>query len=513
MPTFKPYDQDQIILFPPSLEEMIQPNHPVRVVNSVIDKIDIRPLLRQYKKHGTSSYHPKMLLKVLIYSYLKNVYSSRKIEELLKENIHMMWISGMNKPDHHTINRFRSERLKKVLEQIFTQIVMLLVEADQLSIKEVYIDGTKLEAQANKYTFVWSKAVKKNKARIKEQLKALWKYSQSVAKTEEVEGGDDDDFDEIDPKKIEETIKKIDEALKDKPIDKRIKQKISYAKKAWSKNYSKYEEQEKKLGNRNSYSKTDEDATFMRMKEDHMLNGQLKAGYNVQISSNNQYIVNYSLHQRAGDTTTLPEHLELHKQRYKQHPEVVVADAGYGSEENYEYFEEEQIEGYVKYNYFDKEQKKTKTYKKPFATEKLHYDEANDCYYCPMGQKMENTGERERRSENGYSRKISLYQAGNCNGCPIRGVCHNQEGNRIIGVSYKGNYLKKKAKEKLESETGVYYRKRRPVEVESVFGNIKQNKNFRRFYLRGLEKVKTEFGLIAISHNLAKLALVYQQKH
>ena len=509
MPTFKPYNQDQMYLLPPSIEEMIEENHPVRVVDAVIEKIDISPLLRLYKKHGTSSYHPKMLLKVLIYAYLKNVFSSRKIEELLKENIHMMWISGMNKPDHHTINRFRSERLKKVLEKIFGQIVMLLVEAEQLSIKEIYVDGTKLEAQANKYTFVWSKTVKKNKARIREQLKALWLYSQEVAR-EETGEEEDDDFDKIDPGKIDETIKKIDEVLKDKPISKRVKQKINYAKKNWSKNFKKYEEQEGKLGLRNSYSKTDEDATFMRMKEDHMRNSQLKACYNVQISSNNQYIVNYSLHQKAADTTTLPGHIKTYKEKYGQLPGVIVADAGYGSQENYEYMEDNAIEGYVKYNYFDREQKRRRIDKKPFSTEKLYYNEKEDCYYCPMGQKMEKTGERERSSENKYSRKISIYQAKNCSGCPVRGVCHNQQGNRILSVSHRGNYLKKKAKEKLESERGLQYRSRRPVEAESIFGNIKQNKMFKRFYLRGLDKVKTEFGLIAISHNLAKLALAYQ---
>lgn len=509
MPTFKPYTQDQLYLLPPSLEELIAENHPVRVVNTIIEKIDIEPLLKQYKKHGTSSYHPKMLLKVLSYAYLKNVYSSRKIEQMIKENIHMMWISGMNKPDHHTINRFRSERLKKVLEKIFTQIVMLLVEADQLSIKELYVDGTKLEAQANKYTFIWSKSVKKNKARIKEQLKVLWKYTQQVAK-EEIGDEEEDDFDEIDPTKIEETIKKIDNALKDKPVDKPIKQKLNYAKKNWSKNYRKYEEQEIKLGGRNSCSKTDEGATFMRMKEDHMLNGQLKAGYNVQISSNNQYIVNYSLHQKAGDTTTLPEHIELYKKQYKQRPAVVVADAGYGSEENYEYLEAQKIEGYVKYNYFDKQQKKTKTDKNPFSTDKLYYNQQEDSYYCPMGQKMEKKEQRERKTENNYTRLISSYQAKNCMGCPVKGVCHNQQGNRVISVSHRGNYLREKAKEKLESETGILYRKKRAVDVETIFGNIKQNKKFRRFYLRGLEKVKIEFGLIAISHNLAKFALTYQ---
>ena len=221
----------------------------------------------------------------------------------------MMWISGMNKPDHHTINRFRSERLKKVLEEIFTQIVELLIEA-----------------------------------------------------------------------------------------------------------------------------------------------GQLKAGYNLQISSSNQYIVNYSLHQKPTDTTTLSVHIESYKEKYGTVPEVIVADAGYGSEENYEYLENQKIEGYVKYNYFDKEQKKSKKDKKPFAAEKLYYNKEEDSYYCPMGQQMKKIGERERRSENRYSKTISIYQAINCKGNPVRGVCHNQKGNRIISVSHRGNYLRKKAKEKLETE-------------------------------------------------------------
>ena len=506
-PIFKPYEQNQMYLLPPSIEEMIEKNHPVRVVNEVIEKINIEPLIKLYPGGGTSSFNPKMLLKVLVYAYLKNIYSSRKIEEMLKENIHMMWISGMNKPDHHTINRFRSERLKNVLEKIFSQIVDLLVEAGQLNIKEIYIDGTKIEANANRYTFVWGKAIKKSKERIKQQLKELWEYSQKIASEEEKEESEEE-FDEIDPEKVKETIKKIDEALKDKPVSKKIKQKINYAKKNWVKNLEKYEQQEEKLGQRNSYSKTDEGATFMRMKEDYMKNGQLKAGYNVQISSNNQYIVNYSIHQKPNDTTTLPEHIESYKEKYGETPEVVVADGGYGSEENYEYLENQKTEAFVKYNRFDREQKKIKYDKKPFAAENLYYNQQRDCYYCPMGQKMEKIGKRENKSDNNYGRKISLYQATNCNGCPIRGVCNDQSGDRVISVSHRGNLLKQRAKERLESERGLYYRKKRPADVEPIFGNIKQKKKFKRFFLRGLNKVKTEFGLLAIAHNLSKYALV-----
>jgi transposase len=145
---------------------MIEEKHPVRIVNSVVERINIKPIEKQYKGGGTSSYSPRMLLKVLVYSYLRNIYSSRKMEEMTKENIHMMWLSRMSRPDHHTINRFRSERLKEVLREIFSQVVLLLIGAGQLNLKEVFVDGTKLEANANKYTFVWGKAIKKNKDRI-----------------------------------------------------------------------------------------------------------------------------------------------------------------------------------------------------------------------------------------------------------------------------------------------------------------------------------------------------------
>lgn len=160
---FKPYQQTQVMLLPPSLDELIAANHPVRVVNEVLNKIDIEPLLRQYKPGGTSSYHPLILLKVLVYGYISNIYSSRKIEEALQQNIHFMWLSGMSKPDHNTINRFRSERLKEPLKKIFVQVVQLLAAEGLLSIKELYTDGTKIESSANRYTFVWGNAIKTNK--------------------------------------------------------------------------------------------------------------------------------------------------------------------------------------------------------------------------------------------------------------------------------------------------------------------------------------------------------------
>ena len=287
---FKTYDQQQAMLLPPSLDELIAQNHPVRIVNKVLDQINIEPLIAKYKAGGTSSFHPRMLLKVLVFAYINNIYSSRKIEEALQQNIYFMWLSAMSTPDHNTINRFRGERLKEVLRNIFTQVVQLLAQEGLLSIKELYTDGTKIEANANRYTFVWGKAIKSSRERIQKQLDELWQYAQKIA-AQEMDDTDPSGFDKIDAQKVEQTIEKINEALKDKPVSKEVKQKLSYAKKNWPSNLKKYEEQERIMGEeRSSYSKTDTDATFMRMKEDHMKNGQLKPAYNVQISTNNQII-------------------------------------------------------------------------------------------------------------------------------------------------------------------------------------------------------------------------------
>jgi transposase len=512
-PRFKPYLQTQAFLIPPSLDELIDANHPVRIVSAVIDSIDIDALLKKYKDRGTTSYNPRMLLKVLVYGYLNNIYSSRKLEAVLKENIHFMWISGMSTPDHHTINRFRSERLKHMLEHIFSKIVVVLVDSGYVSLKEVYTDGTKIESVANRYSFVWGRAIQTSKERIKKQLRELWAYSQKVARQERKDDEPPPTFDNITPELISETIEQIDAALKEQNADvpQDIKQKLAYAKKQWPDKLREYERKEQVLGTRNSYSKTDTDATFMRMKEDHMKNGQLKPGYNVQISTNNQFIVNYSIHQNPTDTKTLIPHNEQHKQLYGNAPEVQVADAGYGSEQNYQYLDEQGTEAYIKHNYFDKEQKKNHKPKYPFAPEYLHYNKDKDQYICPMGQPMKCVGEHQEQTGS-FIRTYKHYQAANCNGCPMRGACHKQQGNRKIQVSHEGNRLKKQAAERLKTETGTYHRKKRCWDTEPVFGNIKHNKNFKRFRLKGVEKVAIEWGLLSIAHNLSKVKAVAKLK-
>ena len=508
---FKEYDPDQGMLLPPSLEELIGKTHAVRVVSSVIDRIDIGPLAETYKGGGTSSYHPRMLLKVLVYAYLSNIYSSRRIEAAVKENIHFMWLAGMKRPDHHTINRFRGQRLKNHIREVFTQVVLLLIEAGHVDLKAVYTDGTKLEANANKYTFVWAKSIATNKKKMKAQLEELWNYTQGVA-AEELQGEDPGEMQELDPQKVEQTIDAINAALKDKSVDPKVKQKLNYAKKNWPGNLRKYTMQESILGERGSYSKTDPEATFMRMKDDHMGNGQLKAGYNVQWSTQDQFVVHYSLHQDTTDTKTLIPHYKQLQGQLGTLPKAAVADAGYGSEQNYEYLEGEGVEAFVKYNYFHREQLKSHQEKHPFEQSKLHYDKDRNQYICPMGRPMRHIGDQQSTTKAGHIQNVSRFQASNCASCPLNGACHKAKGDRIIEVNHRLNVLKAQARERLTSEEGLMHRSTRPIDVESAWGNLKQNKGFTRFMLRGLDKVSLEIGLLSTAINLKKFARILQKK-
>lgn len=498
---FKRYVQNQPMLLPPSYEDLVPENHPVRVVNEVVERIDISGLERSYKGGGTSSYHPRLLLKVVVYAYLRNIYSTQKMEQALNENLHFMWLAGGAKPDHNTINDFRGKRLKGQLKEIFNQVVVLLSEAGAVTLKEVVLDGTKIEANANRYTFVWGKAIKVSRERIERQLRELWEYVEKVYEDEEQQPNEPS-FAAIDPEAVRRTIEEINEALREKEIDPKIRQKLNYARKNWPKKLAEYDEKEKKLNGRHSYSKTDEDATFMRMKEDHMRNGQLKPAYNVQASTERQYIINYTLEQTTTDTNTLKGHIDEHIASFGNAPESLTADAGYGSEENYGYLEEKGITPYVKYNYFDKEINN----KKPnaFHADNLAYNEATDAYTCPAGQSMRYIGDKTRKTRAGYLQTHRMYQALNCEGCPMRGPCHKAQGNRIIQRSPNLVRYKQKVRELLTSDEGIEKRKQR-WQVEAVFGNIKQNKGFRRFNLRGIDKATTEIGLIAIAHNLQRL--------
>lgn len=514
---FKEYQQNKMELLPVSYEELIPKEHLVRLVNESIDRINTEKLTKEFKGGGTSSYHPKMMLKVIAYAYTQKIYSSRQIAKALRENLYFRWLSGSNEPDFRTINRFRSSRLNGHINEIFASMIRMLHEIGVINLDNYFLDGTKIEANANKYSFVWKKSVEKNKDKLTEKIR---KYLEDAEKIDEEENklyGDRDleeiDHPPIDPAYLEQKIKELNEQMEKIQEDPELKKEreekeLEKQKKKIEKDYlerlKKYKDQGELFKGRNSYSKTDTDATFMRMKEDHMRNGQLKAAYNVQMGTEKQFIVGYSIHQRPGDTGTLISHLEQIKRTLGITPKRIITDAGYGSQENYNYLDKQGIEAYIKYNSFDKEQKKR--YKPdPFSAENMKYDEQTDTFICADNRMLSYDHTEKYVTDNGYQTERRVYKSDSCKWCRLKNECHKSKYNKVMKVSHELLSYRRKAKERLETQEGIKLRKQRFVDTEPVFGQLKYNRGFNRFSLRGLEKVHLEFGLHSIAHNFLKL--------
>ena len=511
---FKTYEQRQTQL-PFDLASLIPENHTVKVVNRAIEQLNLATLLAKYPGGGRSSFHPVMMTKLIVYAYTDKIYSSRRMEKAARENIMYMWLCGGNTPDFKTINSFRGERMKDVIEEVFAAVVDLLVREGRIKLENYFLDGTKIEANASKYSWVWGKSTRRYKAQLREKCKELCRLAEAANDAENAEYGDRNleelgEGKEIDAKSIEEAIGRLNEKLAQSPQNKELKRAKKKLESDCLPRMKKYEQQELLLQRRNSYAKTDTAATFMRMKEDHMRNGQLKPGYNVQIGTENQYVVGYSVHQHPGDTSCFEAHLQkLAKQRGRL-PANIVADAGYGSEENYAFLEEQRVGNYVKYNTFHKEAtKKWRT--DPTRLQNWCYDEAQDEYTCGFNRKVSFRKESTSRSQRGYQSRIRVYECEDCEGCPHRQRCVKKPEiagyKRRIYVNRRNEELREVARTNLTGETGLALRSLRPIEVESVFGDIKSNYGVRRFLLRGLEKVGLEWGLCCIGHNMRKLAV------
>ncbi len=510
--TFKPYAQNQGWLLPPTLDELIGPMHLVRLVNAAIEGMNLEPILNTYQGGGSSAYHPRMMLKALVYGYVDKKYSSRDIEKAIKENVCYMWLCGMQQPDHNTLNRFRNSQLKQSVKEVFAQVLAMLIEQGYVRLEDYYIDGTKIESVAGRYTYVWAKNVERLKGTLLEKIGRIIEQIELANEAAEVQAKEAEAKPVIAALKdseavkvvIEELNKKLEEQLtQNKPLAKQLDQ----LQQEHLPKLEAYEEQERLLDGRGSYSKTDVDATFMRTKEDHLGSGQLKPCYNIQAGTEDQFIVNYTVERTPSDMGTLSRHMDdtlaMLEKIQAPAPLRMGADAGYGCEQNYEYLENKGIEAYVKYPGYYQEQT-PKRQDDPFHSNNLYYNQEQDYYVCPMGQHLTLQRIVEEKTSSGYVQKVHLYQAQRCEGCPLRGRCHSAKTNRMLQVNHRAAAYRRKAKQRLRSLRGIAMRRQRGIDVESVFGHIKQCRHFRRFLLRGLNGVATETGLLAIAHNLKK---------
>lgn len=488
------------LFLPLNFEVLIDKNDPVWKLCEICDTLDYTKLYEEYLRHWRSI-DPAILFEILVFAYMNRIYSSRDIEQACKTDIRFMWLlQGQSAPDHSTFARFQNERLVGVIEDLFYQLIQKLHELGEIEFRNIFIDGTKIEANANRYTFVWAKTVEKNlqklNAKINNELPKLcckYELSETASLSDVV------DF-----------LVKTRDLFGIKFVYGKGKRKTDLQRDydhiyEYLERIDRYHKSQEILGTRRSYSKTDLDATFMRMKEDHMRNGQLKPAYNVQIGVESEYIVSVGLFSNPTDTTTLIPFLDRLRDNIDRKYENIIADAGYASEENYTYLEENKQNAYIKPA--DYEIHKTRKYKNNiYRVENLNYDKSGDFFTCPNGKKLYHAYDSKRKTQNDYDVVKSYYICESCEGCPHREKCYKGKyDNRKVGFSKTMARQKAEATERITTEEGILLRMNRSIQVEGAFGVLKQDRDFKRFFTRGKSKTETQFMLLAFAFNIKKL--------
>lgn len=492
-----------------NIEELVAKNDSVRLLSQVLEGLDYSILNEAYSTKGRKpAVPPDILFKILVYAYLSNIYSSRKIENACTRDINFMWLlQGRKAPDHNTIARFRTGRLAGAIDGLFSQVIRKISGVDSIEFKNVFIDGTKIEASANKYTFVWKKTISKYEDKLlKKTIKLVGEINTKLSAdfvipidTVEVNSMTDI-LNFLKDKKVKGNIEFTSGKGKRKH---HIQRHIESIEDIIGKQ-TKYDEFNKIFGDRNSFSKTDRDATFMKMKDDHMRNAQLKPGYNVQIAIESEYIVGVDISSERSDQNTLIPFLKKLEKDFQEKFSNIVADAGYESEENYTFIEENGQTSFIKpQNY---ETTKKSRFKKDISKrENMTYDMELDEYTCFNNRKLRPTGHKTRTSKSGYKTESTIYECDDCSECVYKSKCTKASGNKKLQVSKLFAQKRQKSLENITTPEGTVLRVNRSIQVEGAFGVLKEDYGFRRFFTRGKENVKIEFMLLCLGYNIKKL--------
>ena len=498
---------------PLNIETIIPENDSVRLLSQFVEEMDLTDLYSTYDRINSLS--PRTLSKIVLYSYINGDYSSRSMELNCKRDINFMFLlEGHKAPDHSTLARFRSLHFAPCSKRILAEVTNILFDMGEISGENIFIDGTKIEACANKYTFVWKKAVTKN------QAKLLIKIADFVAECEEVYDIKIVYGNTIKMKHVKRLRKRLLKLCKEEnitfvhgigkrksPLQKSFETLDKYLDKLKEYNQKIY-----KCGSRNSYSKTDQDATFMRMKEDAMMNGQLKPAYNLQHGVDSEYITWLTVGPQPTDTTTLIPFLKDAEQYLKFKYKNIITDAGYESEENYLFLEGNGQIAFIKpANY---EISKTRKYKNDIGKiDNMKYNEEGDFYTCKNDKKLVVDHIRHSKSKTGYVSEKTIYKCENCAGCPHKSGCI--KGNnckiplekRIKTLQVAKTFIEQRKAdlERIVSDEGKLYRMNRSIQAEGSFGDIKQDMQFRRYLTKGKANVLAESTLLAIARNINKL--------
>ena len=464
----------------------------MRLVSAVLEELNYEELYRAYSPRGRkSAVDPQVLFAVLVYGYLCGIYSSRKLEEACRYRIDFLWLLGDGKaPDHSTLARFRTGRCRDALEGLFYQLAGKLEAMGETDHQTVFIDGTKLESRAGRYTFVWRKRVEKQLAKVKEQVRQQTGLTGLAALASY----------------LEEAVQGI-QFVHGKGKRKSPEQKAWENLHSLLERWQEYEMQLFTMGEgRNSYAKTDTDATFMRMKEDHMRNGQLKPGYNVQIAVNSEYITGIETFSDRSDVRTLRPFMRRMERFHGVRYEEVVADAGYESLDNYLYLESSGQTCFIKPANYD--QKKSRKFAKQIGrVENMTYDPQEDCFTCVQGRKLSLRRECTEQKD-GQLVSTAWYRCESCAGCPCRSqCCRAKDPQQPKELRLQKTFWEKREQTNLRitSARGIHLRLCRSIQVEGAFALLKSDFGFRRFLTCGRANIRAELFLLAIAFDLKKL--------
>lgn len=482
------YFNSKQLSFPVLIENLISPDSTAITFEETFSKLDLSKFFKinNYEIRGRKSYNKINMLKLILFNYMEKRYSLREIEKSTKNNIEVMWLTNRMQVTHQTIKNFMDKYLKNNIQEIFIQLIKVIKDNENIEENIIYIDGTKIESRSNKYKFVWRGSIEKYRNNL---FKKVTKLIEILKEQYQNYGIDFSTFKTYKIEYINSILKFINFEIEKKNIvfvygkgkRKTALQRHYENIMAYIKKLNEYNEKLEIMGNdRNSFSKTDHSATFMRLKEDHMLNGQLKPAYNVQIGVSNEYIMNILITSDRSDYNTFIPFLEKFKKIYNFYPKYPVADAGYGGLKNYRFLKENNMELVQKYNMFSKDTKDKKRYSDPnfnFNLKEYGLDLINsknetlkfkykskygDTYYIKPDGKLKK-----------YNKELVFYQ--------------------------------KEAIKNLNSEIGIELRIQRSIQVEGAFGVLKDAFRFRRFKRFGQKNVEMEFYLLAIGYNLLKI--------
>ena len=503
------------IKLPLDVEILIPADDPVRLLSAFVEGMELSDLYQTYGKIKKNQATPRQLFKIMVYASMNRIYSSRDIETVCRRDINFMYLlEGKPAPDHATFARFISLHFAQCSKKTLAEVSKLLYSLGEISGKSIFIDGTKIESVANKYTFVWKKAVTKNQAKLFDKILVLVEECENLYGFSIAYNG------KVSLHTLKRLRKKLCRIRQEEGIafvhgTGRRKTRLQKSLETLETYIAKLKEYNKKLyvcGDRNSYSKTDPDATFMRMKEDAMLNGQLKPAYNLQHGVDSEYITWLDISPRPTDTRTLIPFLKDMELYLPFKYQEIVADAGYESEENYLFLEENGQLAYIKpQNY---EISKTRKYRQDIGRmENMKYDEKADCYYCKNGQVLTVQYEKREKTASGYRRTVTVYRSNGCSGCPFKTDCIKgnncktpmEDRQKVLYVSKKMKEKRQETLERITSDYGTQLRMNRSIQAEGSFANIKEDMEFRRYLYRGNANVTAQSILLAIGYNINKL--------